>query len=311
MKKNLLLILTLIAISFSTFAEVKPWKAALTRAKGKTPIEPEFNIVMYGRYYIGSKSEIGFMHKIWDYNGATDSNAKTFFYNTPRHEEHQIVYYFNKKTGKHYAAIVEPRTQAAVALEFAEKQKALDIVFAWTYLKYYGDEKVNDCKINYLPVYGETTASEFIKYPIDYIMDFYIPSKIVFIEDHLFMNKEWHDLTEGKTWKDPKGKVYSAVNGELYVNGKKSKEDYSYDVNTTMKLEVIKDSEDIYNKIVNNGYFICDSCTKLNHGWTYVEVAGEHREFDNTDKGTWKKEIAKVHKVFAAFDMYSTFKKDY
>ena len=40
------------------------------------------------------------------------------------------------------------------------------------------------------------------------------------------------------------------------------------------KLEVIKDFENIYSKIVNNGYFVCDSCTKLNHGWTYVEVAG-------------------------------------
>lgn len=25
---------------------------------------------------------------------------------------------------------------------------------------------------------------------------------------------------------------------------------------------------------INKGYFICNSCTKLNHGWTYVEVAG-------------------------------------
>lgn len=310
MNKKILSIFTIFIISFSTFAEIKPWQAALSRKKGDILTEPIYNIVTNGRYYSGSKSEIGFMHKIWDMNESVQ-NATTFFYNTPRHDEHQIVYYFNKATGLHYAAIVEPKTQAAIALEFTDRQKAIDVMFVWSYLNFFCDEKVNDYKLNYLPIYGEAVNKGCIEYPIDYIKDFYIPSKTVFLEDQLYMNKEWHDLSNGKTWKSPKGKVYSAVNGELYVDGKKSKDDYSYDVNTSMKLKVIKDSEAIYNKIKENGYFICDSCTKLNHGWKYVEVAGEHREFQNSATNTWKTEIAKLHKVYSAFEMYSSFKKDY
>lgn len=255
--KKLFLVLTFLTVSVFVFAEVEPWKATLLRSKDNTPNEPVFNTVMEGRYYTGSKSEIGYLHKVWDFTDSTDNNATTFFFNTPRHNENHIIYYFNKKTGLHYAAIVEPLTQSAVALEFTDKQKALDIIYVWTYLKYFCDENVNDYKVNYLPIYGETITKEYIQYPDDYITDF------------------------------------------------------SYDSNTTIKLKVIKDSEKIYNKIKNNGYFICDSCTKINHGWTYVEVAGEHREFHNPDSGTWKKEVAKVHKVYAAIDMYSSFKTDY
>lgn len=258
MKRKTFLILTFLSIAFFAYAEVEPW---IMIPKGATAngssSEAMLNTSMWGRYYTGSKSEIGFMHKVWDFTGSTDNTATTFFYNTPRHEDHQIVYYFNKKTGKYYAAIVEPKSQAAVALEFTDKQKALDIVYVWSYLKYFCDEAVNDYKVNYLPLYGETITKEYINYPDDYIKDF------------------------------------------------------SGEGNTTIKLEVIKDSETIYNKIKNNGYFICDSCTRLNHGWTYVEVAGEHREFLNPDVDTWKKEVAKLHKVLTLNEIYSTFKTDY
>ena len=311
MKKKIFLILSFLIISFSVFAEVKPWKAALSRKEGEVLTEPIFNTVMYGRYYTGSKSEIGFMHKMWDFNYSKGNDARIFFYNTPRHEEHQILYYFNKKTGKHYAAILEPVSQATIALEFTDKQKAIEMVYVWTYLKYFCDETVNNYRVHYLPPYGEANAIECIQFPIDYIMDFYIPRSTFFIEEHLFMYHEWHNLSNGNTWTGPNGNVYSSVDGELYVNGQKCEEDYSYDVNTTIKLKVIKDSEKIYNIIKKNGYFICNSCTRINHGWTYVEVASEHREFYNDDTNSWKEEIARAHKVYDAFETYSNFKSDY
>ena len=307
MKRFLLLVLTLLTISVSAFAE----KQVIRFSAQEISNEDIDKFVMYVNLYVTDNE-----NKIMvPYGYATNGIDLLHYFNRPYpyvqksgiQNGAQLMYI--KRHGKWYVGMFSTLTGQGAAFEFDSHEKAYEVLFLWGYLISIEEKTQND--VHFIPdgfnVYDDN-ESTFLSIPKDMITDnandyATIRATKALIGEELFMNGEWHDLSNGKEYKCG-NRVYTCVDGELYCDGRKSPIEDDHDINKMIRMSVYENSGAFYELLKSSkGYYYCNRCSNLIYDPKHrpIEMYGYHYQ-DITSTDFWIDKVASWRKVNCQFD---------
>ena len=305
MKRFLLLVLTLLTISASAFAE----KYTIQMA----PHDGVEDYVFFGPKYTGSKTMITWAEYYVDLKKQTQIHFNNPYLVNPRDgAQDQII--FIKANGKYYVghySIMSDNHYAHVmaAFEFNDYNKAREVLFLWSYLKLL---QSRDCtELHFIPNDPDFWWSEedyfSLELPKDMIDDNYRIYKSngyseAFIDEQLLMDGVWHDLSNGQKY-ERGNKIYTCHNGKLYCNGERAY--LEHDINEMIHVSVYHNSDKFYQLLTSgkNDYYYCQRCANNPYGCGLepIEMYGYHYQ-DIISTEFWKEKVGWLRPVIWAKD---------
>lgn len=306
--KRLFLCLFLFAVTFCAFADKRD---VLIRSRTfDNPEEKIDNFIMCGEEFYDSNSAIIWIEYAINMGEPDEKYASWVRYNNPYEVEprdgaqDQILFYKDHNTNKYYVGHYSLITNAGysyamVAFEFDTFADARNVFFLWLSLKYLQSTKMTE--VHFPPSGTEFCWDEngdyfYANIPKDMIDTNYRLYKSrgyynAFTGKELLIDGEWHDLTDGKTFKR-KNEVYSIKNGKLYCN-----DDPAYlqnDINKMIRIYKYHNSQKFLSLLKNGpGYYYCERCSNNPYGGGLrpIEFYGYHYQ-DVISKNNHKEKVA-------------------